>query len=131
MNDPDWPADFITDNQDEFLECVWSNRGCAVFVDESGDAIGKYNKSMDMLATKGRHWGHKCFFITQRVKQLSTTVRTQCSELVIFKQSFADTRDLAEEFVEPMINEAHSLGKGDFILVRDNVPPIRLNVFKL
>jgi len=131
LKDPEWNADFITDNQDEFLDVVWSNRSCAVFVDEAGDEIGKYNNAMNKLATRGRQWGHKCFFITQRVKQLSTTVRTQCSELVIFKQSRDDTHDLANEFVEEKINEAHTLGKGEFIYVRDGQPPMRLNVFDL
>ena len=131
MNDPDWNADFQTENQDEFLEAVWGNRSCAVFIDEAGDEIGKYNKTMEKLATRGRQWGHKCYFISQRVKQLSTTIRTQCSELVIFKQSLTDTKDLADEFVEPMINQAHTLEKGEFILVRDNLPPLKLNVFDL
>ena len=129
--DPQWNATFITFDQEKFLEIVWKNRNCAVFVDEAGDAIGKYNKVMDMLATRGRQWGHKCFFITQRAKQLSTTIRTQCSELVIFKQSLADTKDLANEFVEPMINDAQSLEKGEFIYIRDGQKPLKLNVFDL
>ena len=93
--------------------------------------IGKYNSVMDELATRGRHWGHKCFFITQRVKQLSNTVRAQCSELVIFKQARNDTKDLADEFVEPMILQADSLEKGQFIYVRDGYPTEILNVFEL
>ena len=129
--DPQWNATFITYDQEKFLESVWANRKCAVFVDEAGSAIGKYNGVMDELATRGRQWGHKCFFITQRAKQLSTTIRTQCSELVIFKQSMADTKDLANEFVEPMINEAQFLKKGEFIYIRDGQKPLKLNVFKL
>lgn len=131
MNDPEWQVDFQTDCQREFLDAVWSNQDCAIFVDEAGSEIGKYNKIMEELATKGRHFGHKVYFITQRVKQLSTTIRTQCSELVIFKQSLTDTKDLADEFVEPMINQAHTLEKGEFILVRDNMPPLKANVFDL
>lgn len=86
---------------------------------------------MERLATEGRQWGHKCYFITQRVKQVSTTIRTQCSEIVIFKQSLNDTKDLADEFVEPLINQANTLEKGEFIYVRDNQPTLKLNVFKL
>lgn len=129
--DPRWPADFITDDQEHFLEYVWANTGCAVFVDEAGDEIGKYNDAMNKLATRGRHWGHKCHFITQRSKQISTTVRAQCASLVIFKQSLNDTKDLADEFVEPMINSAHQLEKGEFILVRDGQKPQKFNVFAL
>jgi len=129
--DPQWNATYITSDQDDFLEKVWLNRNCAVFVDEGGSTIGKYNKAMEELATRGRHWGHKCFFITQRVKQLSTTIRTQCSEVVIFKQAQRDTKDLADEFVEPIINNAHLLQKGEFFYVRDNQEPLKLNVFSL
>lgn len=93
--------------------------------------IGKYSSVMDELATQGRHWGHKMFFITQRVKQLSTNLRDQCSEVVIFKQSLADTKDLANEFVEPEINNAHKLEKGEFIYIRDGKKPLTLNVFAL
>lgn len=129
--DPEWNADFITNDPQKFLEIVWANRSCAIFVDEAGSMIGKYSPVMEELATRGRHWGHKCYFITQRAKQLSTSLRAQCSEIVIFKQSLNDTKDLADEFVEPMINQAHSLEKGDFIYVRDNTPPLKLNVFKI
>jgi hypothetical protein len=110
---------------------VCESRSCAIFVDESGRMIGKFNNVMDDLATMGRQWGHKCYFITQRVKQISTTIRTQCSEIVIFKQSLADTKDLADEFVEPIINDAHKLEKGEFIYVRDGAKPLKLNVFKI
>lgn len=130
--DPEWNADFITSDQEMFLDVVWNkSRQCAIFVDESGDMIGKYNSVMNELATRGRHWGHKCHFICQRPKQLSTTIRTQCSDLAIFKQSLADTKDLANEFVEPMINQAHELEKGEFIYVRDNHKPMKLNAFNL
>lgn len=129
--DPEWNADFITSNSAQFLQTVWASRKCAVFVDEGGDTIGKYSDVMNQLATRGRQWGHKCFFISQRSKQLSTTLRAQCSELAIFKQSLKDTKDLADEYVEPMINEAHMLTKGEFIYVRDEQPPIKLNVFEL
>lgn len=129
--DPEWNATFITNNSDEFLEAVWANRSCAVFVDEAGSSIGKYSPIMEELATRGRHWGHKCYFITQRAKQLSTSLRAQCSEIVIFKQSLNDTKDLADEFVEPQINQAHSLNMGEFIYVRHNQPTLKLNVFEL
>lgn len=129
--DTRWNADFITNDKTEFLEAVWSNRSCAVFVDEAGQEVGKYSEVMNELATRGRHWGHKIYFICQRPKMISTTVRTQCSELVIFKNSRNDTKDLADEFVEPMILEADKLQKGEFILVRDNEKPIKLNVFSI
>ena len=129
--DPYWNADYITSHPDDFLATIWNSKNLAVFVDEGGKMIGKYNTIMDELATQGRHWGHKCYFISQRAKQLSTTVRTQCTDLVIFKQSLNDTKDLADEFVEPMINQAHTLNLGECIYVRHGKTPIKLNVFDL
>lgn len=129
--DPEWKADFITNKQDEFLKAVWGNRNCNIFIDESGSSVGKFNTLMDELATRGRHWGHKVYFICQRSKMISTTVRSQCSELAIFKNSRNDTQDLADEFVEPMILEADKLAKGEFIYVRDGLETIKLNVFEL
>lgn len=130
--DPEWNADFITNNVEKFLDVVWNkSEGCAVFVDEGGKMIGRFNPVMEELATHGRHWGHKCYFITQRVKQISLNIRTQCSELVVFKQAYNDTKDLADEFVEPKINEACNLKKGEFIYVRDGYDTETLNVFEL
>lgn len=128
--DPDWNADFITDDQEEFLKAYWANRDCAAFFDEGGE-IGRYNKAMDKTATKGRHWGHKNYYICQRAKMISTNIRSQCSELVIFKSSLDDTKDIANEFVEPIINEAHELGEGEFIYVRRGKSASRHNVFEL
>lgn len=93
--------------------------------------IGRYSPVMEELATRGRHWGHKCHFITQRAKQIGTNIRTQCSNAVIFKQSLDDTKDLSNEFVDPMINEAHKLEKGEFIYHRDGHKTLKLNVFNL
>lgn len=130
--DPEWNADFITSNPENFLDVVWhKSRGCIVIVDEAGSMVGKFNKVMDELATRGRHWGHKCIFIVQRPKLISTTIRTQCTDIAIFKQSKNDTKDLADEFVEDMINDAHTLNDGEFILVKRGNPPQKLNAFTL
>lgn len=129
--DPEWNADFITDDQEAFLKVVWSNRNCAVFVDEAGSMVGKYNKTMDELATRGRHWGHKIYFICQRGKMISTTVRTQCSEYVVFKQSTVDVEDLSREAVEPILLEAETLEIGECLHVRHNKPPLRYSVFDM
>lgn len=128
--DPDWQADFITDDEEEFLQAYWRNKNCSAFFDEGGD-IGRYNKAMDKTATRGRHWGHKNFYICQRAKMISTNIRTQCSDIAIFKTSYDDSKDLANEFVEPMINEANNLGNGEFIYVRNGEKTVKLNVFEL
>jgi hypothetical protein len=108
-------ASFVSDNPQEFLQVVFANKQCMVIVDESGDMIGRYGGEMNQLATRGRHMGHQCYFITQRAKQIDTTVRANCENIIIFKQSLNDTKDLANEFVDPMLNEAHTLEKLEYI----------------
>src|SRR5665213_1647154 len=116
-------ASYITNNEADFLEAIWNNRQCAIFIDEAGETVGKYNDLINSVAAKSRNFGHKCFFIMQRPKQISVTIRCQCSELVIFRSSLSDTKDLADEFVEPEINKAHDLKLGEFIYVRKGHKP--------
>jgi hypothetical protein len=115
MGDPDWPHDFKTADVDQFLKVFWESERCAVFIDESGDAIGRYDTMMIRTATKGRHWGHNCHYITQRGAQLATTVRDQCSQLVLFTSSYKDSKLHAEEWNRPELCDASSLPKGHYL----------------
>jgi hypothetical protein len=117
--DPDkrsgWQADFLTDDPAEYLEVVKVNQGCALFIDESGQMIGRYAREMAWLATNSRKWGHKAHFITQRATQLDTTVRNQCTTIFLFKQSLNDTKILANEFVSDDLEAAHTLSQGEYL----------------
>lgn len=118
--DPDkrslWNADFITNDPEEFLLVVFANRSCAIFVDESGDMIGRYGGAMNRLATTSRKWGHNCHFIAQRAKQIDVTTRTQCSNIFLFKQSLDDTKELARDFCAEDLKQAHTLKKGEYLM---------------
>ena len=109
-----WDADFQTADNDEFLEIFWSPEWlcCDVFIDESGDAIGQYDKIMLRTATLGRKQGHSVRFITQRGAQLSPTVRGQCEELFLFRMATNDAQVLAREWVQPELEYAFQLPKG-------------------
>jgi len=117
--DPDkrsgWEADFLTDNPEEYLDVVKVNKSCALFIDESGEMIGRYAKEMAWLATNSRKWGHKAHFITQRASQLDPTVRNQCTTIFLFKQSLSDTKDLANEFCSEDLELAHTLNQGEYL----------------
>jgi len=116
MLDPRWQADVITDNNIEFLMFVQNpeTRSCAIFVDESGEMIGHYENEMFWLATRGRHYGHNCHFISQRAKQISPTVRDQCSYLFLFNCSVDDSTELSREFNRAELREANTLAKGEY-----------------
>lgn len=105
----DWAADFQTDDPNHFLAVVAKSTRCAVFVDESGETIGHYEKDMFWLATRARHYGHSCHFITQRAAQLSPTVRDQCGRMFLFRVSTRDADILANEWAEPTIKCAAQL----------------------
>jgi len=110
-----WKADFITDNAEDFLKVVFSNTSCALFIDEAGDMIGKYNDAMNKLATFSRHCGHNAHFICQRAVMISPTIRAQCTNIYLFKQSKKDSEILSRDFVADELENAVNLRKGEFL----------------
>lgn len=125
----EWECSYKSADQDEFLQTFWASRCCDVFIDEAGDSIGQYDRAMFKTATKGRHWGHNCHFITQRGAQLSPTVRTQCHNLFLFAMAREDTKILALEWNKPELMEAASLPAGQCFLATRFGEVKRLNVF--
>lgn len=111
----DWNASFITDDPDKFLAVCKLNQSAALFIDESGQTIGRYAGPMQWVATNSRKWGHRAYFISQRATQLDPLMRTQCSNLFLFKQSVKDSKILADEFVCPQLIHACNLKKGEYI----------------
>lgn len=105
----------ITDDPDEFLLICKNSQSCALFIDESGSMIGRYDTQLEWLATQSRKWGHKSHFIMQRGSQVSPTVRNQCSSAFVFKQSPDDAKVLSNNFVCPEFLEAPKLQKGEYI----------------
>lgn len=118
MKDPDWNADFVTSNPDEFMKVVWESRGCALFVDEASESAGQYDKEFFKLATKGRHWGHRTHFLIQRYKSLHTNIRSNLSEIICFNVSRSDAKLIFEDFDYDEILSANRLPKGHYIHAR-------------
>lgn len=114
LNDPEWCADFQTTDPDEFLKTFWASQRCAVFIDEAGDAVGKYNVVMQRTATRGRHWGHAVHFISQRGVQLAPTVRDQCSHIFLLTSSSADGKVHSNEWNAPVLATCSALRKGEY-----------------
>lgn len=110
-----WGADWVTDDPDLFLDTVKRNRSCAVIVDEGGSTIGRYNTQMEILATKFRHLGHNCIFISQRPVQLPKTIRAQCGAVALFNCCGSDCKALAEDFNAPELLTAVDLPQGSYL----------------
>lgn len=114
MGDPEWQADVVTKDAALFSQTAERSQSCALFIDESGDEVGRYNDEMFWLATKARHFGHKSHFMTQRPAQLNKTVRDQCRHLAVFCISRDDAKLLSNDFGKEELLLANNLGQCEF-----------------
>lgn len=113
--DKRWNCDFLTDDANRFLESAKRSRNCKLFLDESGETVGRYNDEMFWLATRARHFGHQSHFITQRVVQLNRTCRDQASHLFVFRVSTLDAKTLAIDWSNAELEYSSILNKFDFL----------------
>lgn len=111
----DWQADFITADGAEFLRVFWGSRNCMAFIDEGGEAVGRYNEEMQKTATRGRHHGHCCHYIAQGATQLAPVVRDQCRHLFLFCASERNGKLLAEEWGKPELVNCAQLKQFQYI----------------
>lgn len=130
LNDPEWQADFRTTDPDAFLEVFWASESCAAFIDEAGDAVGRYDLVMQKTATKGRHWGHNVHYVCQRGTQLAQTVRDQCSHLFLFCTSLKDCKIHADEWNRPELIQAAQFKAGEYFHVTRFGVVQRGNIFQ-
>ena len=114
--DPRWGSDVLTTDPVFFLAIAThpESSRLALFIDESGEMIGHYNDEMFILATRIRHKGHNSHFITQRVKAISPTVRTQCEFLFMFNSNVDDATELSKDFNRPELKTANILRQGEY-----------------
>lgn len=113
--DPAWGAQYQTSDPDEFLRVFWASKGGYWFIDEGGDVAGQYDDTMRKTATRGRHWGHSCFYLSQRGAMLNATIRAQCRHLFLFCSAADDCKILAREFNEPRLLTATNLPQGHYM----------------
>ncbi len=115
LNSEGWAADFQTTDPDQFLDVFWKSQNCAVFIDEAGDSVGRFNMAMEQTATRGRHFGHNVHYISQRHAQLSKTVRDQCRYLALFRSSLDDCKIHSREWARPALLSGSELEQGEYL----------------
>ena len=122
-----WPADFQTWDPAEFLDYCRSpqHQDGAIFIDEAGDAFAE--GKLTWLATRGRHFGHACFFIGQRYTLVPKTVRALCSTLYLFASHPDDCIELAGDFNDEGLRDAYKQQRGHF-LFKKKFHPLRRGV---
>lgn len=129
LGDPEWQADFQTDDQYEFLDVFFNSRSCMCFIDEAGESAGQYDKAMVKTATKGRHWGHSNHYIAQRGNMVNRTVRDQCRHLFLFASALEDCKLYSREFNCAELMEAAQFPPGEFFKAGRFVKPERMKLF--
>lgn len=113
--DNDWNADYLTDDPDRFLYWWGHGESLAMFIDESSETCGQWDKEMIKTATRGRHYGHNMHYISHRGTGLSPTIRSNCTHLYLFKSDYKDCEIFKRDFCEPRILEAVELPQYHFL----------------
>lgn len=111
LRDPRWPCDILTTDPEKFLKIAKASKRLALFIDESGQTIGRHNQAMEWITTMSRHNGHNAHVICQRLTQVSPTVRDQCQHLFCFRVSQRDAEMLADEWSHKELIQASCLDR--------------------
>lgn len=96
-----WDTPRVYTDSGEFLRQAKSQMNKGLFVDESGETIGKYDLTMNWLTTTARHCGHKTWLITHRPTQISPTLRSCCENCYMFATDVDAHATLCKEFLAP------------------------------
>lgn len=108
-------ADFFTEDMDRFLAVGEKSRRCKVFIDESGETIGRGNSDALRTATGWRHLGHSCHFLVQAPTALNPVVRRQWSGAIAFRIDSGSAETLARELTTPELALASKLGQFEYL----------------
>jgi hypothetical protein len=121
-------ADFQTDDPEHFLKVVKANPDASIFVDESGDLVGR--KEIEQLATKHRHAGQNVHYMGQRPCDTRPRIRANLPCIYLFRSDIDDCKILAKEKVQPAFMEGVNLERGEFIFSGTFTKTRRGNVSK-
>lgn len=134
--DPDWNPEtkgahadgfYMDDDPVRFMQYIRDPDQClqaAIFIDEGGDMLNKYDTEFNWITTRSRHHGHVAHLCTQRAQQLSVTIRSQCSILYCFNISIPDAKIYAVDFNAPELLNAPKLPQGQFLRVERFKPTV-------
>lgn len=113
-NEP-YPAKWQTSDADKFLKKFWESRGCAVFLEMADAAVEKSDTRFHEVFSRGRHNGHRCFYVSQRHAQVHPCIRENCEHLYLFRVSNNSAKIWAEEFADDGIYQATTAQRYHFV----------------
>ncbi len=126
-----WDADYVTDDEEEFLDIFFGSFDLICFVEEGGETANKKTRDMVYTATRGRHqvgeegFGNSTYYSCHRLNQLDVTLRAQCPELFLFASRYDDAKDLAQDYGHNRLLKAPRLKPGEFYHVVPGKPCLK------
>ena len=129
INASGWPEGCsVIQDAGAFYRSAEKMRSCALFIDEAQDAFEADGRILK-LATRGRHWGHRSHFLTQRYIGIPPTARDQCAFLYLFRTSREDSKIIGAEWVNEELLKANELEPGYCIAATRHGETRRLRVY--
>lgn len=133
-----WPDGVqVVTNADDFEWFYWSETDyVAVFIDEAGETVKRFNTDMEKTATRGRHLGHQNFYLVQGLTLMSNQARKQCTGVYLFNSEADDAEILYKSYGRPrnpndpyrVILDAPTFAPGEFLYFTDLQPPVKYKV---
>ncbi len=115
---------FVTDDEEKFNRVFWSNKGCAVFIEEATETIARDRKK-NGLFTRGRHQEHKIFVSGHSGSNLLPVQRGQLFTLFLFRQPESAAQVWSELFTDKRILECAQLQQYEFLHCQIYKPPVK------
>src|SRR5690348_1624865 len=81
-----WPDGvLVVTTREDFDWYYWSETDfVAVFIDEAGETVKRFDTDMEKTATRGRHPGHQNFYMVQGLSLMSNQARKQCTNVYLY-----------------------------------------------
>jgi len=127
--DEPWPADAVswqTDDPEKFLRMFYAARNCDCFMELSDGDVDKYDVRFHRCFTKGRHLGHRCYYLTQYAGDVHPKIRGNCVSICLFAVDIEAAKKWAAAFNDPALLGAVSLPPHQFLFKPDKFTPATL-----
>lgn len=114
-----WGADWVTGDAFAFVAAAKKSMRCVWIIDECRWFCGEYKtmRELEWMFFAAGNWGHLCYAMAQRLMMISTNIRSQCDNAIIFRQAREDLEPLALQFGQPCILQCETLPKFHAMLV--------------
>lgn len=96
-------------------EVLADTRPRVAVIDEAGDVFGVGQRENHWLFTRGRHSAILPVAIAQRMSMIAPNVRTNATDLYLFRSSTRDCQTLADDYADDTLLLAAELEQGEFI----------------